>query len=489
MKFEPVPVLRARSGRLAPRLVQAIAVSSCSWLSLAQAQQNAVNVSQAVQPARVSYCSSSDGQADVCQVGGLSQAQLAPDKFVMLSKTALAVSKQQFDHVQQRLDTLRGTAAGGAGTRSLAIGAPQPLVAPGVQPPPSALPPSVPPPISAFSSGVPPASQASVAPASGEASSGGAPGSVGSAGAAGAGGGGSVGSIVAPGSPLPDKGLGLFVRVEGARASSDPTSFDPGFTQRATVFTIGADYRVHPDVVLGAAFGSSNSRSTLDTDDAAPSGNVSHRGTSVSLYGSYYPVPNGYVDAIVQFGRGRYNSRRDIPTLNDTAVGETSSSQFGASVGGGYAFAAQQWSYGPYARVSYSKAELDAFVEQRNPTDSNLSVAEQSATSLISTLGAQVSYVVSQSWGVLVPNARLEWNHQFQDDKVQNIVATFAGAGAGALPIDTATTAVDKNYFTFDIGLAAHFGAGRSGVLNYSTVIGRSGQTAQVITAELRLEF
>lgn len=283
-------------------------------------------------------------------------------------------------------------------------------------------------------------------------------------------------------------GFGIFLRVEGDRDKADPTSFDLGFAQHATLFTVGADYRLTPTFVLGASLGRRNTRSTIDTSDGASGGSVNARSNGLTVYGSWFPTANLYVDAIAEAGRGRHSTRRDIPAASDAALGETKSRERSASLLAGYGIAQERWNYGPYARVRSSRVNLDAFTEQTNLSGTNLAVAAQSFNSLVTSLGAQVSYALSQPWGVLVPNARIELNHQSRQDKARNIVASIVQTG-NPVPIDIATTPVDRGYFTLDLGLAAHFGAGRSGVVSYSTVGGRSGRSTHALTAELRLEF
>lgn len=421
--------------RPGPRLATALVVIA-AFTGAVQAQDNAGNVLPAVDDALTDYCQqNSDNEACALQ-GDPVRTNLAPDKFVMLGAATLSATAQQAELVQGRLSDLRGARSRGGPGFSFGPGRTR-RIGDLVQ-------------------------------------------SVGRR----ADGDGSGGALA--------MSFGTFARFEGEVGASDPTAFDPGFDRRATALTLGADYRLRPNLVLGAALGVRDSRSSIDTADGASYSTVGERGTSLSLFGSFEPIANAYADAIVSFGRSRFHTRRDIAipalSLQDTAVGSTTSREFALSVGGGYAFIDGAWSWGPYGRLSHSRTRVDAFDERPNPTDTQLSVAAQSATSLLSGLGAQVSYASSQDWGVLVPNARIEWNHQFRRDRVGTIVATFAEA-VDPVPMAIETTPPDRNHFTLDLGLAAHFGVGRSGALNYSAVLGRSGQSSHVFTAELRLEF
>ncbi|MDH3460683.1 MAG: autotransporter domain-containing protein, partial [Burkholderiaceae bacterium] len=192
---------------------------------------------------------------------------------------------------------------------------------------------------------------------------------------------------------FPSTDLGVYFRVEGDRGATDANTFDPGFRSRTAGLTVGADYKVSTNAVLGGALSYSDDRSTLDTSDGTPSGNVKTRGTGVSLYGAYYPTATSYVDATLVYGRNRYESVRSILVLTDSAIGSTSGTQYGASLGAGYSFLVSNVSFGPYARLSSSKVEIDAFTERVNNSRTHLAVQEQTAESVVSVLGAQISYV------------------------------------------------------------------------------------------------
>lgn len=430
------------------------------WAGHAQAQRNAEHVNSALDNALGQFLPSqicdSRPQPPACSLVGQPGAhQLAPDKFVMLGTSALAAIQQQLDFVKVRQYALR--------TKESSQGID--LAPPGT-------------PFTTSTRATPMALRRWVR----------VPAMLGVAGPAVDGGTSDAGVAATSSDPVPTPDLGLFLGVQGDLDRSDPTPFDPGYKHRTMAFTLGADHRIAPSLVLGAALGPHWSRSAIDTSDGATSSDLSARGVGLSLYGSYVPAANAYIDASLAFSRSRYDSRRDLPALSDAAFGITRSREYGASLGTGYAIAQGRWNYGPYARLIDSHVDIDAFTEQPNTSGTNLAVTAQSIASRIGSLGAQASYAMSQSWGVLVPNARFEWNHQFRQDKAHSIVATFAQDGTKT-PIDIATTPPDRNYFALDAGLVAHFNPGHTGVLNYSRTFGRAGESTQVLTAELRLEF
>jgi outer membrane autotransporter protein len=102
-------------------------------------------------------------------------------------------------------------------------------------------------------------------------------------------------------------------------------------------------------------------------------------------------------------------------------------------------------------------------------------------------LGGQASYSISQPWGVLVPQARLEWLHEFEDDS-RLVTASFA-QDTGAVEFSVPTDNPDRDYFNLGLGVAAVLPQGRSVFLYYETVVGRNDLTQHSVAAGVRLEF
>ncbi|MDH3459741.1 MAG: autotransporter outer membrane beta-barrel domain-containing protein, partial [Burkholderiaceae bacterium] len=161
----------------------------------------------------------------------------------------------------------------------------------------------------------------------------------------------------------------------------------------------------------------------------------------------------------------------------------------GVSLGAGYSLLVSNFNLGPYVRVSSSKVKVDAFTEQANSSATHLAVQAQTAESVVSVLGGQIAYAISRNWGVLVPNIRFEWEHQYKDDRTSNVLANFSAVTSNPAIINIETTPPDRNYFNLGVGLASHFGVGRSAFIYYQTVLGKAETTNHAITAELRLEF
>lgn len=162
--------------------------------------------------------------------------------------------------------------------------------------------------------------------------------------------------------------LGLYMRVESGGNRVKPTDFDRGFDLHATSLTLGGDYLLNPQTVLGLSYVNDVARSNLDTGDGGQPGSTNTRAQSIALYAAYRPSAYSYIDATLLAGRNKYATVRrfdfEISKIKDTASGAAQGRQQGLSLGAGYSFARERITLGPYARVDYARIDVDAFTEE-----------------------------------------------------------------------------------------------------------------------------
>lgn len=278
--------------------------------------------------------------------------------------------------------------------------------------------------------------------------------------------------------------LGLFVNGQGSFGDKDATSREAGFEFDTKGVTAGADYRFTDQFILGAALGYISTDSDLDLS----AGDSETRGYSLSIFGTYYLSDKFYIDAIATYGWNDYDSTRNIvfPGFSGSAKGDTDGTQLGLSASGGYNVSRGGLTFGPYARVEYIYVKIDSFTET-GADELNLSIDSQRVRSLTTALGGQMFYAISTGWGVLSPNARLEWEHQYKD-RSRRLTGTFA-----VDPLQTVfavpTDDPDKDYFNLGLGVAAQFQRGRSAFIHYETVLDREDVTNHSFIGGIRVEF
>ncbi len=294
--------------------------------------------------------------------------------------------------------------------------------------------------------------------------------------------------------PLDFGRLGVFLNGTVTTGDKDRTANVEGFDFQTTGLTLGADYRFTDSLILGAAIGYMNS----DTDLDAGGGELDSDGYSLSLYGTFYQGAALYLDGIISYGDNDYDQRRNIRydigpvAVNQSAFSNFGGEQFSISVGGGYTFSKGALSFGPTARVEYVKTDVDALQEaMSDPSAAGggwaTRIDGQTAKSSTLQLGGDLSYALSQSWGVLLPQVHLEWVHEFEDGG-HNVVGHFVQD-----PTQTSfslnTDSLDKDYFNLRLGISAQFAEGRSGYFYYQKLLGYDDLDVDSFSAGLRMEF
>ncbi len=287
---------------------------------------------------------------------------------------------------------------------------------------------------------------------------------------------------------------GFFATGSADWGERDPSRRESGFDFETRGLTLGADYRFSDQFVLGAALGYART----DNDISGNGGKIDIDGYSVSLFGTYYQTDNFFVDGVLHYGSSDYENQRAIrySLLSATGVDQlarstTESDQYGFSLGAGYIMPQGALTFTSNARLEYVRAEVDAFSETIvNATPGfglGLQLDDQEVESLTLTLGGQLSYALSRTWGVLLPYASFDWVHEFDDD-ARRITGKFV-SDPGLDQFALATDDPDRDYFTLGFGVAAQFAQGRSAFIQYRTTLGLEDVESDSLSAGIRLEF
>ncbi|HET9492087.1 MAG TPA: autotransporter outer membrane beta-barrel domain-containing protein [Methylomirabilota bacterium] len=277
--------------------------------------------------------------------------------------------------------------------------------------------------------------------------------------------------------------LGIFLNGEYDFGDRDRTSREEGFDFDRFGFTAGADYRVTDSLVLGLAF----HYSQTDVDIDLGLGEVDSQAYGASLYGTYY-LGRFFVDAHGSYEFIDYDTTRRIvyATFDRTARGETDGDQYTVNLGVGYEIPVGRVTITPLVRAEYLNLQVDRYRE-RGAEGLDLDVGEQDVESLVTAVGAQASMAFSVPFGVLVPQIRSEWRHEFENNGT-TITAKYANDPFNtffAIPTDDP----DRDYVAVAAGASAVFSRGVSAFVNYETVLGLRDVTHHAFTGGVRMEF
>ncbi|MCO4862219.1 putative Ig domain-containing protein [Cupriavidus sp. WGlv3] len=198
-----------------------------------------------------------------------------------------------------------------------------------------------------------------------------------------------------------------------------------GFRFTTGGVTAGADYRFSDQLTLGIGFGYGR-----DSTDVGSAGTRSTADSfSAALYGSYRPQPSLFIDGVAGYGSLSFDSRRWVGDESAFAYGKRDGHQVFASLSAGYEYRGEAWLVSPYGRLSVSDSTLDPFTEA-GAGFSALKYFGQTVTTVSGTLGLRTEYATATRWGLFLPFARLEYQHDFSGQSGAGLAyADLAGTG------------------------------------------------------------
>ena len=264
---------------------------------------------------------------------------------------------------------------------------------------------------------------------------------------------------------------GLLVARQGAAENMPATRF----TTASVV--AGIDRRLTDNVVAGVFAGFARTRGDLDTLGSTA-------GISTGLggaYGSYVAGP-WFGNAAFVAGRSAYdNSRIALGTTNTST---TQGYQYAVQGSAGFDARFGPWQVVPEIGAQYTRVRVDGFTETGPAA---LAVAADEASSLRSNLGSRFRYDWSTAWGVLTPEWRLAWQHEFLNG-ARDLRASFVDV---ALPgtFSTTTGAPGRDFALIGTGVGGRLGAATTVSLDYDALIGTDDFVAHRVTGRFRHQF
>jgi outer membrane autotransporter protein len=232
-------------------------------------------------------------------------------------------------------------------------------------------------------------------------------------------------------STMPLGHANLWVRGYDQFGSASGTSTAPGYdVNRAAPLIGGVDWRFDNDIVAGVA--ATYVASSASFKDGSRTNVSSYQGAAYAGWagGPWYAAGSA-VASFNDFGTSRLLTPFGLP-------GDATSSPSGQSYQG-HAEAGYHWvlaaggtnvSVTPYAALDYVNAHLSGFSEAGG--FGALSVNAADSNSFQTTLGVRLtSRIAMGSYGTLIPEVRLGWNHEFLD-AAQTLSASLFGVAGSA---------------------------------------------------------
>ncbi len=243
----------------------------------------------------------------------------------------------------------------------------------------------------------------------------------------------------------PDKRIGMFAtyRFDWGGFDTTATTVGSNFTNYAG--TIGGDYAISPEFIVGGAFGYSHYKNELRNNTDKQEVDA----YTLYLYATYV-AGQAYFDAVVSAGLLDQDTRRSVG--GSTFKGNANGWQWGGQFRAGYDFPLSEWVVvGPSAALRYSRLGYDSYSESGGA--GALRIGSQSFDALVSTLGAQATvYLNPGQPDVFALQVRGGWEHDFTGGPDAVSIAQVGGAALPAVRPDNP----DRNWATTGVGINMH---------------------------------
>jgi len=292
---------------------------------------------------------------------------------------------------------------------------------------------------------------------------------------------------------------GFFATGTIGSGDRDQTESNAGFDFSNYSITAGIDYRVNDSLILGAALGFGNN----DTDLKDDGGGLDTQSLNISGYATYYKGDSFYLDGVFTFGRNDFDIARRIDytlpavgggltQVDQLATANSEGDQTSFAISFGKDFVRGAWMMGPYMRATYTKIDFDGYVEEVSDPGAPgsglaLVVDDRELLSKELVLGGKLTYTMSTSWGILMPNFALEYLHELEDDP-DSLITRFIADPTGT-PIVIESENLDRSYFNIGLGLSAIFANGKSAFIYYEHRAGQSEMSMDNLAIGVRIEF
>ncbi len=275
---------------------------------------------------------------------------------------------------------------------------------------------------------------------------------------------------------------GGFLNGAFGFGNKQPTPREDAFDFDGSEVTLGVDYRLPSNVVLGGILGLSEQ--AIDFDEAASEisvvdGNMDADGTSLIVF-ALYQGERLTLSGSLGAQRLSYDVVRaikypsfnpELDSANSIANSHPETDVRVATFNAGYAFGARKATLEPFFNVEYLDATVNAFAEERSinllSNDNvskrfDLSISEQRFDSLDTALGVRFQYVVTPRFGVIVPFLTLEAHRELADD-ARTITAGYAALEdiLGTRTFFVPTDAPDESYAVATTGFSIVLRGGR----------------------------
>jgi large repetitive protein len=263
--------------------------------------------------------------------------------------------------------------------------------------------------------------------------------------------------------------------------SRDTNASASGFDFTTAGISAGMDKRISSSLAIGAGLGYGHDDTSVGNDGS----HVTANSYNIALYGSFSPTQSTFIDGLIGYQWLSFDTRRFVTADGDMVNGHRSGDQVFASLSAGYEYRTDTMLISPYGRIDDANARLNGYTEQGDDIYA-LSYQNQTVRTTTGSLGVRADYLFKEDYGTVMPQIRLEYEHDFQGSSQ----ATMSYADLLAGPIYSAQVdPLTQNHFMIGIGVNWQFNNHWLLRLEYENVINAGDQNDQSILINVQKKF
>lgn len=267
------------------------------------------------------------------------------------------------------------------------------------------------------------------------------------------------------------------------------TTFEDGYKSDLGNVTAGIDKLITERFLAGAAFNYSHQNGNF-----ASAGDFSNNAYGGMIYASYNPTDNSFIQVNAGYSYRDYNRNRFatfIEATTDTNVagfakGAYSGNDYNVAILTGYDWNLGNFTLGPRAGFNWVKNEYNNYSERGN-SGLELHFYNDQRVSTQSSFGLFTSYALSTGFGVIVPQAGVDWIHEF-DNNQRNIRFSFVGDTRNSV-FTFNNERPDRDFVEINAGTSLVLPNGLQAYINYRGIAGHSYYDGHGVNTGIRLEF
>ena len=300
------------------------------------------------------------------------------------------------------------------------------------------------------------------------------------------------------------KRRGVFIAGEYESLDREVTTFEDGYDSDIQRLVAGVDFQPAVRWVAGIAFDAAKQKG-----DFNGGGDFEVKSYGLVGFGSFLPTDKTFVQFYGGFARDSYSrdrmgvftylnpdgSPRVPPTLSGIQNADYNADVYSAGILGGYDFPMRNVTISPFVGIDWKRIEFDTYSESgfdtsggaSGPSGLELTFYENRQTSLQSSIGVQALVALRAGFWVVVPQASVNWKHEFENDQ-RTVQVSFVG-DRRAKRFTYQTDEPERDWGEINVGVTAVSPGGLQVFGNYRTLVEHAFFDSNVVTVGIRVPF